>query len=115
MYSVLLKDGRKHLVNVDDWAAMQLKGVRPAEFDQFCSDYINEITPFYQALLESGYLIRNEITETIPESGIKIVVGQMYTWVGGEEQHHPKHWEWEAKMAADPAVIVYNPPILVVE
>ena len=115
MYSILLKDGRKHLVNVDDWATMQLRGVRPDEYDQFCNDYVNEITPFYQELINSGYLISNAITETIPDSNIKIIVGYTHTWAGGEERHHPKHWEWEAKFAADPAVIVYNPPILVVE
>jgi hypothetical protein len=114
MHSILLKDGRKHLVDIDDWATVQLRGVRPEEYDQFASDYVNEITPFYQDLLNSGYLIRNAITETIPESNIKIIVGITYTWAGGEERYHPKHLEWEAKFAADPTV-TYNPPILVVE
>ena len=112
MYSILLKDGRKHLVNVDDWATMQLRGVRPVEYDQFCNDYINEITPFYQELMDSGYLIANPITETIPESNIKIIVGYTYTWTGGEEQYHPKYLVWEAKFAADPAV-TYNPLVLI--
>ena len=115
MHSILLKDGRKHLVDIDDWATMQLKGVRPAEYEQFVSDYVVEITPFYNNLLDSGYLIANTITETIPESNIKIIVGTTYTFAGSEERYHPKHLEWEAKFAADPALIVYNPPILVVE
>jgi hypothetical protein len=115
MHSILLKDGRKHLVDIDDWATMQLKGVRTEEYDQFVSDFVVEITPFYRNLLDSGHLIANPITETIPESNIKIIVGYTHTWTGGEEQYHPKHQEWEAKFAADPAVIVYNPPILVVE
>ena len=114
MHSILLKDGRKHLVDLDDWATMQLRGINPEEYDQFCNDFINEITPFYQELLNSGYVISTDITEIIPDSDIRIVVGRLYTWVGGEMRHHPKYWEWEAKFAADPAV-TYNPPVLVVE
>ena len=113
MHSILLKDGRKHLVDVDDWATSQLRGINDEEYDQFCNDFINEITPFYQELMDSGYFITNDITETIPGSDVRVVVGRTHTWAGpGEPQHHEKYWFWQDKFAADPAV-TYNPPVLI--
>ena len=114
MHSILLMDGRKHLVDIDDWANVKLRGVQPEEYDQFASDYLNEITPYHQELVNSGRVISTDITEIIPDSDIRILVGRQYTWVSGEKEDHPKHLEWQAKFAADPAV-TYNPLILVIE
>jgi len=107
LHSILLKDGIKRLVDVNDWAKIQLS---EAEYVQFVSDEENILEPFYRTLIESGDLILEPITETVPGLEIQPIIGRKYTHIG-EDRTHEKFRYWQERFAADPAV-TYHPLIL---
>jgi hypothetical protein len=108
LHSILLKDGKKHVVELQTWAKETLTGSDFAEFETDSQD----MDPFYQNLIDTGVLTLEPITEVINTGYGNIImqVGAVHIWQD-QRISHPKYELWQSRFAADPNV-TYNPEIL---
>jgi hypothetical protein len=108
MESILLKDGKKYLVNMQEWARQTLTGSDLAEYQ---TDALS-MDPFYQNLKDTGVLTLEPITELINtgHGNIIIQVGMLHIWQD-HRLSHTKYELWQSRFASDPNV-TYHPEIL---
>jgi hypothetical protein len=104
--SILLKDGKKYIVDLTSWAQETLTG---ADYSNFMNDSA-EIIQFYKNLEDSGELTITKVTENISDINLTIIIGRIFTWTN-QRVEHEKHALWQARFAADPNV-TYNPEVL---
>ena len=106
--SILLRDGKKYVVDLQTWAKETLNG---RDFDEFVTDS-QDMDPFYQNLKDTGVLTLESITEVVNTGygNIIVHVGSVHIWQD-QRISHPKYELWQSRFAADPNV-TYNPEIL---
>jgi hypothetical protein len=110
--SILLKDGTKYAVNLQEWGEMTLEGDALAQH----LAKIQEIGEFYQPQELAGDLIVESITENIEVNGayIKLEVGSIFYFSDNFVVSPTEIDLWD-KMSKDPNIIKYNPIHQIVE